>query len=189
MPQSTQGHQTVRLARGKHQSPASGACVMELASMLAGEPFTDRPVSVCPVIAAFLRAYNDAVDGRERQRLYLYAALVVGTRADAAVEKERMRRLLAEFEARWHDRRRHRRPRVVALPLGDGELEYIANRVAAMLWRERRRGGADRAQRFVDDLLSITSTARPACERWSKLRSADSQAPLLAAPSLCECGS
>ena len=29
-------------------------CVMELASMLAGERFGDRPVSVCPVIGAFL---------------------------------------------------------------------------------------------------------------------------------------
>ena len=27
--------------------------------MLAGEPFTDQPESVCPVIASFLRAYND----------------------------------------------------------------------------------------------------------------------------------
>ena len=32
-------HQTVRLARGKHSSPRDGVCVMELASMLAGEQF------------------------------------------------------------------------------------------------------------------------------------------------------
>ena len=31
-------HQTVRLTTGKHTSPSDGACVMELASMLAGEP-------------------------------------------------------------------------------------------------------------------------------------------------------
>ena len=49
-------HQTVRLSRGKHASPRSGACVMELASMLAGEPFSDRPDCACPVIGAFLRA-------------------------------------------------------------------------------------------------------------------------------------
>ncbi len=33
-------YQTVKLSRGKHSSPEYGACVMELASMLAGEPFS-----------------------------------------------------------------------------------------------------------------------------------------------------
>jgi AhpD family alkylhydroperoxidase len=41
---------------------------MELASMLAHEPFSERPQSVCPVIGAFLRAYNDRLDDRWRQR-------------------------------------------------------------------------------------------------------------------------
>ncbi len=56
---STVSHQTVQLARGHHDSPQTGACVMELASMLAGEPFSDRPRSTSPVISAFLRTYND----------------------------------------------------------------------------------------------------------------------------------
>jgi hypothetical protein len=47
-------YQTVRLSAGRHRSPDDGACVMELASMLAGEPFSDRPATVCPVIAGFL---------------------------------------------------------------------------------------------------------------------------------------
>ncbi len=51
--------QTIRLSRGTHKSPEEGACVMELASMLADEPFSDHPKSVCPLIAAFLRDYND----------------------------------------------------------------------------------------------------------------------------------
>ena len=55
-------HQTIKLGKGKHSSPEEGACVMELASMLASEPFSDHPASVCPVIASFLRAYNDSVD-------------------------------------------------------------------------------------------------------------------------------
>jgi hypothetical protein len=67
-------HQTIRLSKGKHASPSEGACVMELASMLAGEPFSDRPASVCPVIAGFMRAYNDRIDDERRQDLYRYAA-------------------------------------------------------------------------------------------------------------------
>jgi len=44
-------HQTIKLSKGRHRGPEDGACAMELASMLAGEPFSDHPDSVCPVIA------------------------------------------------------------------------------------------------------------------------------------------
>jgi hypothetical protein len=71
-------HQTVRLAKGRHSSPQHGVCVMELASMLAGEAFSDRPSSVAPSIAAFLRAYNDMIDDERRQDLYAYAARILG---------------------------------------------------------------------------------------------------------------
>ena len=77
MPQVS--YQTIRLAKGKHQSAEQGACVMELASMLAGESFTDHPQSVSAPIASFLRRYNDVLDDRRRQDLYPYAARVVGT--------------------------------------------------------------------------------------------------------------
>lgn len=101
-------HQTARLARGAHRSPQEGACVMELASMLAGEPFSDRPVSVCSTIAAFLRSYNDVLDDRRRQDLYAYAAKVVGTRASRAVEVARAERI-----AGWASRRQRARRRLV----------------------------------------------------------------------------
>ena len=95
--------QTVRLSRGKHGAPEEGACVMELASMLAGEPFSDHPQSVCPVIGSFLRSYNDSIDDLRRQDLYAYAAAVVGTRSSAAVERVRAQRLfawIAQLQAR-----------------------------------------------------------------------------------------
>jgi hypothetical protein len=82
-------YQTARLARGRHSSPEEGVCVMELASLLAHEPFSDHPQAVCPVIGAFLRAYNDRLDDHWRQDLYPYAAKVVGTRNPAVVERRR----------------------------------------------------------------------------------------------------
>ncbi len=82
-------HQTIKLGAGRHRGPEDGACVMELASMLSHEPFTDHPESVCPVIAAYLRSYNDHVDPQRRQDLYRYAARTVGTRADADTERAR----------------------------------------------------------------------------------------------------
>jgi hypothetical protein len=100
------GHQTIRLSKGKHATPSEGACVMELASMLAGEPFSDRPAAVCPVIGGFLRAYNDRIDDERRQDLYRYAAEVVGTRTTPDVERTRERRCLA-----WSEEMRRQRPR------------------------------------------------------------------------------
>src|SRR4029079_14753841 len=82
-------HQTIRLIRGRHSSPERGACVMEVASMLAAEPFTDEPRCVCPVIAEFLRTYNDEVDDARRQDLLAYASLVVNTRGNHAIERRR----------------------------------------------------------------------------------------------------
>jgi hypothetical protein len=99
-------HQTIKLSPGKHYSPDDGACVMELASMLAGEPFNDHPASVCPVLGSVLRSYNDSVDDDARQDLYGYAARVVGTRADADVERRR-----SECVAAWTYARRFRRMR------------------------------------------------------------------------------
>jgi hypothetical protein len=88
---SDPNYKTTRLSRGRHHSPDEGACVMELASMLAHEPFTDHPRSVCPVIGEFLRTYNDCVDEERRQDLYPYASAAVGTRQGRAAEQLRAR--------------------------------------------------------------------------------------------------
>lgn len=91
----TPSYQTVKLSAGRHPAPHLGACVMELASMLAEEPFTDRPATISPVIGAFLRTYNDGLDDERRQDLYPLASLIVGTAAGRAVECERASRCLA----------------------------------------------------------------------------------------------
>jgi hypothetical protein len=70
---------SVRLEPGRHRSPDDGVCVVELASMIGGEKFTDRPDCVCPVIGSFLRSWNDRAGYADRQRLYPYASRVVGT--------------------------------------------------------------------------------------------------------------
>src|SRR5919201_4433363 len=80
---------TIRLSAGAHSSPGEGVCVVELASMIAGEEFSDRPVCVCPVIGAFLRGWNDRASHAERQRLAPYARRIVGSRADPRVPQER----------------------------------------------------------------------------------------------------
>jgi hypothetical protein len=106
-------HQTIKLCKGKHTSPEDGACVMELASMLAGEPFTDHPASVCPVIGSFLRSYNDSIDESRRQALYEYASKVVGSRGSQRAQRARAERL-----AQWaEDMQRTRRTWFLRSPL------------------------------------------------------------------------
>src|SRR5205085_11080105 len=101
---SATSHQTIRLSSGTHKSPEEGACVLELASMLGGEPFSDHPNSVCPVIGSFLRDYNDSVSDERRQDLYRYTAAVVGTRASMRAQRARAAHL-----ARWTSEMRRRR--------------------------------------------------------------------------------
>jgi hypothetical protein len=104
MPYLQTRHQTVRLSRGNHRSPKDGACVMELASLLAGERFSDHPQSVCSVIGGFLRGYNDWIDDRRRQDLYAYASRVVGTAQSKEVQDARAQRCLEWYQ---HAESRH----------------------------------------------------------------------------------
>ncbi len=83
------GGRPIRLAAGAHSSPEDGVCVVELASVIAAERFSDRPRCVCPVIGAFLRGWNDRAPHAERQRLRPYAELIVGSRAGPRVTRER----------------------------------------------------------------------------------------------------
>ena len=87
---------SVRLAPGSHSTPREGVCVVELASMLGGEEFSDRPRCVCPVIAAFLRSWNDRAAHADRQRLKPYAQLIVGSRGS-----RRLTRARREICLRW----------------------------------------------------------------------------------------
>lgn len=143
---STASHQTARLTRGSHRSPDDGVCVMELASMLAGEDFSDHPHSVCPVIGGFLRTYNDSVDDDRRQDLYRYAAKVVGTRSSRQIRHARARlcrRLAAAGRRSW--------------PLLSGRLstERAATRAALTAADPTAGPGHDAALTFVDELIAV----------------------------------
>jgi hypothetical protein len=128
---------------------------MELASMLAGGRFTDRPVSVCPVIGALLRVYNDAVGDGPRQDLYRCAAECVGTRGDYAVQDERAIRVLAWGRARYEGRARLRRVmRRVPDPGPHTGPECIAEHVVDSIRRHTNETHTSML-RLLDELMSI----------------------------------
>jgi hypothetical protein len=169
-------YQTIKLGKGKHSSPDDGACVMELASMLAGESFTDHPSSVCPVIGSFLRAYNDSIDDERRQDLYTCASKVVGSRTSADIQRARAEHLSAwakQFKRTWWTRwlvperlralANHRHP----------SLESVGTHAVHSISRHSDDSHAA-AMRAIDELLGIGSergakppaaTARPTSER------------------------
>jgi hypothetical protein len=80
---------SLRLEPGSHSSPGEGVCIVELASILAREKFSDEPDCVCEVIGAFLRSWNDRASYSDRQRLRPYAARIVGTRGGRAITRKR----------------------------------------------------------------------------------------------------
>src|SRR5690242_6160352 len=157
---SAASHQTVRLARGRHATRHAGVCVMELASMLADEPFSDRPASVSPTIGAFLRTYNDGLDDDRRQDLYSVAAAIVGSTRRRAIERQRVN-LCLEFAVTHHGRTPASR---ASLALATPEP---AGAWAAMAALES--GAHEEALKLVDELVAL-GTRRA---RWRRSVQAD----------------
>lgn len=142
--------QTVQLGRGRHQGPELGACVMELASMLAGEPFSDAPTAVCPLIGSFLRTYNDSIDDDRRQDLYRYAAAVVGSGGNRRLTRARTR-----FTRAWIQAAAQRQfiPFALPGPLAPvGRVGRVAAYVALAGYREESH---PQALQLLDRLIAI----------------------------------
>jgi hypothetical protein len=70
------------LSRGKHRSPRKGACFMELASVLAGERWSDHPQCTHPLLAAVARDVNDYTTDAERHQLAELIPSVIGLTSD-----------------------------------------------------------------------------------------------------------
>ena len=163
-------YQTITLSKGKHLSPMDGACVMELASMLAGEPFNDHPQSVCPVIGSLLRAYNDRIDDRRRQDLYAYAAKVVGSRASRDVQHARAERLrawaLEQQWSRWLQRLVPARLRAL-VPIPPADL--VGSHAVCAIPRHSDKTHAE-VLALIDELLRIGAGKPPTARRAQTAR-------------------
>ena len=77
------------LLQGGH-SPNSKYCVMEAAAYIAGEPWSDAPKCVCPVIRSFMVSWNDSLptdEDRERLLKPLLTKVINTNSTDAIAEK------------------------------------------------------------------------------------------------------
>jgi hypothetical protein len=93
------------LYKGSHNPPNGefAACVMEAASYVAGERWSDHPACACPVITAFMVSWNDGVpDDETRTRLLLpLIHRIVGTRGSKKLANRRAT-MVADWLVRVH---------------------------------------------------------------------------------------
>ena len=71
-----------KLSRGRHRSAKTGACFMEFASYLAGEPWSDHPQCTDPVLSHLARAVNDRLPDDRRGEIAPEIPRVIGLRGD-----------------------------------------------------------------------------------------------------------
>jgi hypothetical protein len=83
-----------RLDRGAHPEGSGQVCAMEAAAWLAGEPWSDQPRSVHPVVAHVARAVNDRIADDERQTLW---PLIV-----ASLDTARPRHPILSLRLSWY---------------------------------------------------------------------------------------
>lgn len=63
---------------GSHLTSDDGVCLMELAALTAGQPFSDRPSCTHPLMSHLARRVNDATSDRRRSELRAFVpALIV----------------------------------------------------------------------------------------------------------------
>jgi len=97
----------VRLHPGRHTEASGQPCLLEVAAVLAGEPLTDHPRCVSPIVCTLGIRLNDLGTHRQRQTLTRFLPHLVGTAGDG---KEDARRWVAlDFSLRtvwprWVDR-------------------------------------------------------------------------------------
>ena len=73
----------ITLDKGAHPAgtpgPGGGACLMEAAAFMAGEPWTDHPKCVSSVLGEFGRSLNDVLPHARRQELRPHIPALLGT--------------------------------------------------------------------------------------------------------------
>ncbi|MFF0250640.1 hypothetical protein [Streptosporangium sandarakinum] len=76
----------VTLTPGDHSTREDGVCLLEAAAWIAGEPHSDEPRCVSPVLTTYGRQLNDALPDDKRQLLRPLIPLMIGTAGDGRDE-------------------------------------------------------------------------------------------------------
>lgn len=99
----------ITIKNGVHDSREEGLCVMEAVAWVAGEPHSDHPECVCPIITSFLVSWNDDLPSdADRDRLLKpLVPDIIGTRSTSEVEAIRSKMtldwLIGVYTPAWLD--------------------------------------------------------------------------------------
>ena len=70
------------LKSGSHKDLDAGACIMELVSYIANEPWSDHPKCACPILTQYAIRMNDKFNDEHRQLLKPIIPLLLNSKAD-----------------------------------------------------------------------------------------------------------
>src|SRR5258707_5365397 len=131
---------------------------MELASLAAGEPWSDHPACVHPVLAAVARGVNDGVTDAFRPRLGALIRQMIGTAAQGTVDDQRA----------YLDRSARITMRCATVALGQttvlaSEMESARRTALAVLARRQHR--ADSASKADPTDRADRKDRRPTADR------------------------
>ncbi len=79
------------LKTGAHKNLKEGACIMELVSYIANEPWSDRPKCACPILTEYAIRINDRFNDEHRQLLKPLIPLLLNTKENDATQIARKR--------------------------------------------------------------------------------------------------
>ena len=158
------------LGSGAHRDATPGQwCLMEATAYLAGEPWSDHPACVSPVLSVYGRGLNDAWDDVQRQKLIPFIPRLLGTADDGQDEARSylaLDWLLRTYAPAW--------------------LDLAGHMAEAAALREHRRIVDMAAVRSIEPAAQAAQAARSAAESaaaWSSAESAASSAASSAARS------
>jgi len=139
------------LSRGKHRNPRKGACFMEFASYLAGEPWSDHPSCTHPLLAGVARDVNDCTTDAGRSRLAPLIPSVIGLTPDDPHVVPRVTAKVIQH----------------ALPVVSQERQYIL--AVALLVGERSLAVLDgRPLNSLEPESQAALDAVPAASKWAR---------------------
>ncbi|MGN6780620.1 MAG: hypothetical protein ACTHJH_03890 [Marmoricola sp.] len=160
------------LSPGRHRRPERGACFMEMASWLAGEPWSDHPGCTHPVLAELARRINDTVDDTHRHELVPLIPDVIGTATTSPRIPPLVTRACALAVLGVPEGRPHRAAAVALLQaerslvtlggpshLAAESVDALAEDPAAAVWATRFISGhgtaAERRTHVLDDRVAL----------------------------------